>query len=252
MTVYDHLINTKEKKGGAFLLLLDPDHTPANRLAAMAEAASEYDVDALMIGTSYVMHGDFRSAVREVKEKASVPLILFPGTHSQITPDVDAVLFMSLISGRNPQYLIEEQVRGAPMIKEYSLQSIPTGYMLIDSGGYTSVHFASNTFPIPSDKPDIACAHALAAQMMGMKLIYMEAGSGAVDSVPETMIGSMTGYVDLPIMVGGGIDDPAQVEGKIRAGASFVVVGNHFENRKSFDSLREFTQAAHPYQQVEV
>ncbi len=252
MNVFDHLIGAREKKGGGFLLLLDPDRTPVERMEFLAENAAGYDVDALLVGTSYVIESDFHHAVKRIKEKASVPIIIFPGVHSQIAPDADAVLFTSLISGRNPQYLIEEQVRGAPLVKQYNIETIPTGYMLIDSRGYTSVQFASRTFPIPSDKPDIACAHALAAQYLGMRMIFMEAGSGAIDSVPETMIRQVADYMELPIMVGGGINDPAQVERKILAGASFVVVGNHFENKENFARLRDFTRAAHPYQRVEV
>ncbi|PKK82275.1 MAG: geranylgeranylglyceryl/heptaprenylglyceryl phosphate synthase [candidate division Zixibacteria bacterium HGW-Zixibacteria-1] len=252
MTVYDHLIQTKDKKGGAFLLLLDPDRIAVNQLCMIAERAAECDVDAIMVGTSYVIRADFHETVRQIKRQSSVPLILFPGSHSQISPDVDAILFTSLISGRNPQYLIEEQVRGAPLIREYNLETIPTGYMLIDAGNYTSVQYVSGTFPIPSDKPEIACAHALAAQYMGMRLIYMEAGSGAANSVPESMIQQVSEYVDLPIMVGGGIVNPEQVERKIRSGASFVVVGNHFEINENLNSLREFAQAAHPFHQVQI
>ncbi|MEW5923678.1 MAG: geranylgeranylglyceryl/heptaprenylglyceryl phosphate synthase [Candidatus Zixiibacteriota bacterium] len=252
MTVFDHLLLTKEKKGGAFLLLLDPDRTAADRLCVIAERAADYNVDAIMVGTSHAIRADFHDKVRRIKKCSSVPLILFPGAHSQISPDVDAILFMSLISGRNPQYLIEEQVHGAPLIKEYNIETIPTGYMLIDPGNYTSVQYVSGTLPIPSDKPEIACAHALAAKYMGMKLIYMEAGSGAANPVPDAMIQQVAGYAELPVMVGGGIVQPETVEQKIRAGASFVVVGNHFEMSENLDDLREFSQAAHPYYQVRI
>lgn len=252
MTVFDHLILTKEKKGGAFLLLLDPDRTSAERLCLVAERAADCDVDAIMVGTSHSIRADFHEKVRRIKRCSSVPLILFPGAHSQISPDVDAVLFMSLISGRNPQYLIEEQVHGAPLIKEYDIETISTGYMLIDPGNYTSVQYVSGTLPIPSDKPEIACAHALAAKYMGMRLIYMEAGSGAANPVPDTMIQQVAEYAELPVMVGGGITSPETVEQKIHAGASFIVVGNHFETSENPEELREFSQAAHPYNQVRI
>ena len=250
MAVYEALIAAREKKGGAFLLLLDPDRSHTGHMLRLAEAAAESEVDAILVGSSFMLRTDFNRIAREIKEHATVPIIIFPGAHSQISPYADAVLFTSLISGRNPHFLIEEQVRGAPLIKEFGLEPIPTGYMLIDSGTYTSVQYISNTMPIPSDKTDIACAHALAAQYMGMKMIFMEAGSGAGNSVPESMIKAIAGYTELPLIVGGGIEKPDMIESKIAAGASFVVVGSRLENDENLDLLKEFASAAHPLEHV--
>nr|MBN2278815.1 geranylgeranylglyceryl/heptaprenylglyceryl phosphate synthase [candidate division Zixibacteria bacterium] len=252
MQVFKTLMEVKENRGGGFLLLLDPDRSSAKSLLLLAEKAAEYHVDALLVGSSFIIQTGFHDMVRQIKNRASVPVIIFPGSHSQISPYADAVLFTSLISGRNPLYLIEEQVRGAPLMKEYGLEPIPTGYMLIDSGRATSVQYVSGTYPIPADKPDIACAHALAAQYLGMKMVFMEAGSGAKESVPEEMIAAVTGYIDLPVMVGGGLRQPEEIERRIQAGASFVVVGNHFEAHDNLSALLEFTSAAHPTEQVHI
>jgi putative glycerol-1-phosphate prenyltransferase len=252
MAVFDSLMEVRNKKGGAFFLLLDPDRTPENRMLSFAEAAEENEVDALLVGSSMMLRSNFHEAVKGIKKSSALPVIIFPGSHSQISPDADAILFMSLISGRNPDYLITEQVRGAPLVREYGLETIATGYMLIESGGYSSIQYISNTMPIPSQKYDIACAHALAAEYMGMKTVFMEAGSGARQSVPEEMIRAVSEYVKLPIIVGGGIREPGEVESKIRAGASFAVVGNQFERDLNIESLREFAAAAHPLSQVTI
>ncbi|SYZ72193.1 Geranylgeranylglyceryl phosphate synthase [Candidatus Zixiibacteriota bacterium] len=252
MTVFDRLLQTRNRKGGGFFLLLDPDRLSPRAIEELVGAASDAEVDAILVGTSLALFKNFQHSVRLIKGLAQCPVIIFPGSHSQIAPDADAVLFTSLISGRNPNYLIEEQVKGAPIIKEYGLETIPTGYMLIDSGRYTSVQFISHTLPIPSDKNDIACAHALAAEFLGMKMVFLEAGSGAERPVPDEMIKEVSEYISIPIMVGGGIRTPREVERKIKAGASFVVVGNHFEEGAGRELMREFVDAAHPRQQVGV
>ncbi|UCD95604.1 MAG: geranylgeranylglyceryl/heptaprenylglyceryl phosphate synthase [Candidatus Zixiibacteriota bacterium] len=252
MGVFESLKGVKEKKGGAFLVLIDPDRTTKGKILALVEAAGDSEVDALLVGSSFMLHTNFNRTVKDIKQISTVPVIIFPGTHSQISPDADAILFTSLISGRNSQYLIDEQVRGAPIIREYGLEVISTGYMLIESGGYTSVQYISNSMPIPAEKHDVACAHALAAQYMGMKAVFMEAGSGAKYSVPEPMIEAVSEYIDLPIFVGGGIRTPDEVHRKIQAGASFVIVGNQLELESDFELLRELTTAAHPFERVEV
>jgi phosphoglycerol geranylgeranyltransferase len=179
-------------------------------------------------------------------------VVIFPGSFAQITPDADAILFTSLISGRNPNYLIDEQVKGAPLVKQYGLEPIPTGYMLIESGALTSVQYISGTFPIPRAKTDIAVAHALAAQYLGMKMVYLEAGSGADKPVPPEMIRSVVSHIEIPVMAGGGISTPEQCAERIEAGASFVVCGNCFENDPKHVCLQELAAAAHPLEQVAV
>jgi phosphoglycerol geranylgeranyltransferase len=252
MKVWEQLLAIKARRGGGFFLLLDPDRLPGKELLRLAEEAQDGDVDAILVGTSIMLNTNFHHTVRQVKEHTALPVIIFPGSHSQITPYADAVLFTSLISGRNPQYLIDEQVKGAPLIKEYGIEPIATGYMLIDSGKYTSVQYISGTLPIPADKNDIACAHALAAQYLGMKLLFMEAGSGASRSVPEPMIEAVSRYVELPMMVGGGISSPEEAGRKMTAGASFVVVGNHFEKGSNGALMHEFADAVHTLEKVTI
>jgi phosphoglycerol geranylgeranyltransferase len=167
----------------------------------------------------------------DVKQATSKPVIIFPSSSSSISAHADAILFLSLISGRNANLLIGEQVKSAPIIKDLGLETIPTAYMLIESGVLTSVSYMSNSLPIPRDKADIACAHALAGQYLGMKMVYLEAGSGAQYTVPLAMIEQVSSYIDIPIIIGGGIRDEEYAEDAARAGASFVVIGNALEDK---------------------
>ena len=199
-----------------------------------------------------MMAGHFPTAVKEIKARANLPVIIFPGSYAQITSSADAILFTSLISSRNPQYLIDEQVKGAPFIKAAGLEAIPTGYMLIESGPLTSVQFISGSLPIPRGKPDIACAHALAAQYLGMQLVYLEAGSGAGQPVPIEMVQAVAGTIDIPILVGGGLRTPDDCAARVDAGASFIVMGTRLETGERFDYLRELTAATHPKETIPV
>ena len=245
-SVYQSLCDSATERGGGFLLLVDPDRGKLPDILTLTESAESARVDAILVGTSFLMRPDFHSAMKEIKASTSLPVILFPGGASQVSPEADAILFMSLISGRNPNYLIEEQVKGAPFVKSYDLEAIPTGYMLIESGSYTSVEYVSGARPIPRDKADLACAHALAAQYLGMKLVYLEAGSGARYAVSDAMIQQVSAMVEIPLIVGGGITSPEEVAQKISAGASFVVVGTRFEAPGSFERLCEYAEACHP------
>jgi putative glycerol-1-phosphate prenyltransferase len=250
--VYQTLLDARDNRGGGFLLLIDPDRSRESDYIALAEAAFDCGVDALLVGTSFMMGGHFSSAVEEIKSRTTVPVIIFPGSYAQITSSADAILFTSLISGRNPQYLIDEQVKGAPFIKAAGLETIPTGYMLIESGPLTSVQYISNTLPIPRSKPDIASAHALAAQYLGMKLIYLEAGSGAREPVPVEMVQAVTSTINIPLLVGGGLHTSRDCAARIDAGAAFVVMGTRMEAGPSLSYLRELTAAAHPRETIRV
>lgn len=250
--VFESLLSAKDDRGGGFLLLIDPDRSSNTDYLTLAGAAAECGVDALLVGTSFMMAGNFAEEVKEIKAATSLPVIIFPGSYTQITSHADAILYTSLISGRNPQYLIDEQVKGAPFIKAAGLESIPTGYMLIESGPLTSVQFISGTLPIPRSKSDIACAHALAAQYLGMKLIYLEAGSGASQAVPEDMVRAVSSVLDIPILVGGGLHSPEDCAARIEAGADFIVMGTRLEGDRGFDYLRELTAASHPRETVKV
>lgn len=250
--LYERLCDRRDRRGGCFFLLLDPDRVPEERYLSLAEAAEECGVDALLVGTSFSLESQFTRAVGQIRLKTTLPLILFPGSFAQITPHADAILFTSLLSGRNPTYLIDEQMRGAPLVKQSGLEPIPTGYLLIESGSLTSVQYISGSLPIPREKHDIACAHALAAQYMGMKLVYLEAGSGANGAVPDEMVAAVSAYVSIPVMVGGGIRTPEACADKIESGASFVVVGTRFEHERGFSLLREMAAATHPLETIDV
>ena len=244
-SIYRYLIDTKERRGAGFLVLFDPDRSPYEEAAEQALRCSEAGVDALLIGTSLLMENRFHDYVEAVRAAVDIPVIIFPGERAQVTDKADAILFLSLLSGRNPEFIIGEQTRSAPLIKNMGLEAISTAYLLIDSGRITSVEFMSNTKPIPSDKPEITLAHAIAAEMFGMKLIYLEAGSGAATTVPDEMIRTVVNGVDIPVMVGGGIRNPETVAAKVDAGASFVVVGNHLEDKANHADLKIFVNAAH-------
>lgn len=250
--VYNSLMRTCCERGGLFIVLIDPDRTTEHQSHALAEACEDCGVDAILMGTSFMLSTDFGAAVRKIKKATRLPVVIFPGSFAQIIPDADAILFTSLISGRNPQYLIDEQVKGAPLVKRCGIEPIPTGYMLIESGPLTSVQFISGSMPIPREKADIACAHALAAEYMGMKLAYLEAGSGAKISVPVEMVRAVAEYVGIPVMVGGGLRQPRQCETMVEAGASFVVVGNQLESDVDLVYLRELADAVHPMKSIGV
>jgi putative glycerol-1-phosphate prenyltransferase len=251
-TVYHKMLETKQNRGGGFFLLIDPDRKTERHYLSLAESAEECGVDLILAGSSFMLNSNFGKAVKQIKAATTLPVVVFPGSFAQITPDADAILFTSLISGRNPNYLIDEQVRGAPLVKKLNLEPIPTGYMLIESGAMTSVQYISGTFPIPQAKTDIAAAHALAAQYLGMKLVYLEAGSGALNPVSIDMIRTVTSFVEIPVMVGGGLTSPEQCARRIEAGASFVVCGNCFEDDPKHAYLQELAASAHPREQVTV
>jgi phosphoglycerol geranylgeranyltransferase len=234
----------KERRGG-FLVLLDPDSKRKLVLEEMIPKMEVGGVDAFLIGGSTIGTQNFDDFVKEVKNATQLPVILFPGCWLQVSKYADAILFLSLISGRNATFLISEQVRGAPTIKRYGIETIPTGYILIDGGKRTSVMYMSNTSPIPIDKPEIAKYHCLAAEYLGMRLVYLDAGSGAKFTVPEEMISEIRDYINLPIIVGGGIREPEKARAKIEAGANFVVIGNAFEEEISQKRIREFSLAIH-------
>jgi putative glycerol-1-phosphate prenyltransferase len=242
---YDRLIKTAKAKGSAFVVLLDPDRiTPAQAARQGALLQSE-GADAVFLGTSLLMSGQIDRIARALKKHFRGPLAIFPGSAYQVTKEADALLYLSLISGRNANLLIEEQVKAAPMVKRSGLEVVPTGYMLIESGRLTSANYMSHSIPIPHDKPDIAMAHALAAKFLGMKLIYMDAGSGALSPVSGKMIGGVARYAGLPVVVGGGIKDPETAGMKARAGATAVVIGNVLEGKIKNDIIGSFARAIH-------
>jgi phosphoglycerol geranylgeranyltransferase len=244
-SIWEGLAEVVREKGAGYFILLDPDRHPHAELRERARRLGNGAADALLVGTSLNLCPDFGKRVGIIKQESKVPVILFPAHAGQLTPEADAVLFLSLLSGRNPQYLVGEHVRGAPLIKAYGLESIPVAYLLVESGSTTAVEFVSNTRPLPRDKPEIAVAHALAAEYLGMKMVYLEAGSGGEKPVPEEMVRSVAHAVNIPVMVGGGITTPAAAGRTVAAGASFVVTGNVLERSSSDDLVESFARAIH-------
>lgn len=243
--VWERIKSEIDAKGGLFVLLFDPDTIDIEKIGRSVREAEEAGVDLFLVGGSLVFSADFMLKAKKIKKEASVPVLLFPGSSMQITDGVDGVLFMSLISGRNPEYLIGEQVKASPIIRALGLETIPTGYILIDSGVQTSVSFMSGTIPIPADKPDILCAHGLAAQYLGMELLYLDAGSGARRSVSPSMVKALAECVEIKIFVGGGIKKPETASAMVESGASGVVIGNLFEKNWDKALLKAFAQAIH-------
>lgn len=245
MTTFERLLKIKHDRGAGYLLLIDPDKIDPEKLPTFINKASKAGADAFLVGGSLMLSNEFDKTLKTIKENTKAPVIIFPGGVSQVSSEADAILFLLLISGRNPDYLIGNQVHAAPIIKRMNLEAISTGYMLIEGGNVTSAEFMSNTKPIPREKPDIAVAHALAAEIIGLKLLYLEAGSGAKQSVPDTMVKKVTKYCSLPVIVGGGIRTPEDAENKVKAGASFIVTGTIIEENSHSSVIQDFANAIH-------
>jgi len=239
------LIEGLKTRKALFLVLLDPDSGSADRVVADGLLAAEHGADALLLGGSFVGNPNFTRIALEIKKKASLPIILFPGGCSHVVPGPDAILFTTLLSGRNPQYLVDEQVKGAILVKSLGMEAIPTAYLLVESGRTTAVEFISNTKPLPADKPAIAAAHAMAAELLGLRWVYLEAGSGAQNPVPPEMVKFVRLACPLKIIVGGGIRTPEQAHERAQAGADAIVIGNLFEKEKDPAKFREFAAAVH-------
>jgi phosphoglycerol geranylgeranyltransferase len=213
-------------------LLLDPDKTKGDSLKRILKNAEECHADFIMAGGSLTFNNiDF--LIDSVKQLSSIPVILFPGNLLQLTLKADAILLLSLISGRNPELLIGNHVIAAPHLKEVKDKIISVGYILINCGKKTSVEYISQTEAIPSDKPDIAVATALAGEMLGLRMIYLEAGSGAANPVPLNIVKAVRENISIPIAVGGGIKNKNQVEEFFNTGANLIVLGNGVENNPS-------------------
>lgn len=236
-----YLSHTSQVNEPQFWLLIDPDKWNDKLLQQVAKTANSAGVDTILVGTSILISGNVSETVKTIKAYYNGPVILFPGAGAQLCPDVDGLLYLVLLSSRNPRWLIDEQVLSAPFVYRHKLKVIPTGYILIDPGKLTAVHFFSGTPPIPSEKPEIAVAHALAGQYMGMKLIFLEGGSGAKKPVPVEIIKAVKKAVDVPIAVGGGICS-AEMSNKIAKYADIIVVGNFFENPKNMTLLPKFSE----------
>src|SRR6516164_7505990 len=210
-TIYQSLLSKKKKGQKSFAVLIDPDKVNAGELDELTELAVNAAVDYLLVGGSLVISNQLDEVVQRIKRNCSIPVILFPGTPSQVSKYADGLLYLSLISGRNPELLIGQHVISAPFVKQSGLEIISTGYILVDGGAATTVSYISNALPIPADKNEIAMCTAMAGEMLGMKLIYMDAGSGARRPITTEMIKLVSENIEIPLLVGGGIQDPEKV-----------------------------------------
>lgn len=243
--IYTYLLEIIDKKGAAYLVLIDPDKISGNNLNNFIIHCEKSGVDGFLVGGSLMVSGDLEKSIDSIKESASLPVIIFPGGTEQVLKNADAILFLSLISGRNADQLIGKHILAAPVINKFGIEPISTGYMLVESGRVTTAEYISGSKPIPRNKPEIAAATALAAQYLGMKLIYLEAGSGADTPVPNEMIKYVSTACEIPIIVGGGIRDAKTAREKVKSGAKIIVTGNYFEDERNWNQIKQFADAVH-------
>lgn len=241
--IYQSLVQQKQKGQKSFAVLIDPDKVTASILDDLIDRVTNARVDYLLVGGSLVISNRLDEVVTQLKSNCDIPVILFPGSPSQITRHADALLYLSLISGRNPELLIGQHVISAAAVKQSGLEIISTGYMVIDGGAPTTVSYISNAAPIPSDKNEIAQCTAMAGEMLGMKLIYMDAGSGAKKAITESMIEKVSQVIEVPLVIGGGIKDPEKAYLNCKAGADVIVIGNAIEKDPTL--IKEMSDAIH-------
>jgi len=240
--IFKKIQKSKAEGKKLFALLIDPDKFGSSEVIKKAEAAS---VDFIMVGGSLLSNGNFENCIQEIKKLTFIPIIIFPGNHLQISKTADAILLLSLISGRNSELLIGKHVIAAPLLKASELEILSTGYMLIESGNQTAASYMSNSNPIPFEKDEIAVCTALAGEQLGMKIIYMDAGSGAKNSVGASMIKKVSTSISIPLIIGGGINSPEKALLACESGADIIVVGNAIE--KDISLITSITKAIHSF-----
>jgi putative glycerol-1-phosphate prenyltransferase len=245
-TIYRQFDENRKAGKKSLAILVDPDKTNPSQCIDLGREAKECQVDYFFVGSSILTQDHLSDCLLALKKSSGIPLIIFPGNIMQVNQHADAILFLSLISGRNAELLIGNHVLAAPLIKAGKLEAIPTGYMLIDSGTPTSASYMSQTFPIPHDKNDIAECTAMAGELLGLKSIYLDAGSGARFTVSNSMVSAVRKAVDLPLIVGGGIKTAEKAMELCQAGADIIVVGNAVETRSSLmaelaGAIKEFS-----------
>lgn len=243
MEIYHSIQKNKKAKNKMFALLIDPDKQEKESLVALVKEATDAEVDLFFVGGSLLKTDTLDLCVSIIKANTKIPVVLFPGNAMQVNTKADAILFLSLISGRNPEMLIGKQVISAPILKNSNLEIMSTGYMLIDSGKQTTASYMSNTTPIPYEKDDVATATAMAGNMLGLKLIFMDGGSGALNCISTNMISAVKNAINIPLIIGGGISSPEQACKICKAGADIVVIGNAVE--KNPNIIRELSEAIH-------
>lgn len=228
--ILNDIFQLKENGNKALAILIDPDSLSNNLLAKQVKLANENEIDFFFIGGSMITEDCLDETLTYIKANSPIPTVLFPGSVYQINEKADAILFLSLISGRNAELLIGKHVLAAPRVKKSGIEVLPTGYMLIDGGKPTAVSYVSNSLPIPNDKPKIAAGTALAGELLGLKLNFLDAGSGATKRVTSSMIESTSKTSSNPIIIGGGIKSADEALDAWNSGATIVVVGNAVES----------------------
>lgn len=230
-------------------VLVDPDKVEdTSRLLQLTNLATENCIDFFFVGGSLITTPNLGQVVKQIKDNVTIPVVLFPGNYMQVEPSADALLFLSLISGRNPELLIGQHVMAAPILKNTKLEIIPTGYILINSGPITSVAYISNTTPIPDDKYSLAACTAMAGEMLGLQAIYLDAGSGAEKEISVRMIATVRKAVNVPLIIGGGINTSQKALNALEAGADMIVIGNALEKKPNLlseisDKVYEWNQS---------
>ncbi len=242
-SIYTQLQEKKQMGQKSFAVLIDPDKVNPSSVDQLVKLSAEAGVDYFLVGGSLVISNKLDDVVQQLKATCAIPVILFPGSPSQVSKYADALLYLSLISGRNPELLIGQHVISAPFVKQSGLEIISTGYMVVDGGAPTTVSYISNAAPLPADKNEIALCTAMAGEMLGMKVIYMDAGSGAKRAISESMIQSVAHQIEIPLIIGGGITDPEKAYLNCKAGADVIVIGNAIEKDASL--IKEMAAAIH-------
>ena len=234
--IYKHIIQSKKEGNKLFSILIDPDKQNEKTLKSIIKKANNNKVDFFFVGGSLLTNDNLDLCISTIKTNSEIPVILFPGNSMQINNKADGILFLSLISGRNAEMLIGRQVITAPILKQSELEIISTGYMLVDSGKATTASYMSNTTPIPNDKNDVAVCTAMAGEMLGLKLIFMDGGSGAIHPISKEMINCVSENTGVPLIIGGGINSSQKAIENLKAGADIIVVGNAIEKNETLIS----------------
>lgn len=231
--IYKGLLDKSAENKKMFSVLIDPDKQNFADLHKTVSKCNDAQIDFFLVGGSIITKGDIATTVRFIKENSKIPVVLFPGNHQHVTQYADGILFLSLISGRNPSFLIGNQVLAAPIIQKTDLEVLSTGYMLVDCGTTTTAIYMSETAPLPYHKPDIAAATALAGEYLGLKMIYIDGGSGAQKTISTEMIKQVKSVLSIPLIIGGGIKSAMQANEIYQAGADIIIIGNGAEENRS-------------------
>ena len=246
--IYQKILQNFKNGHKSLAILIDPDKTDAEQCHKLVMMANECQVGYFFIGGSLITTNNMGNVIKVIKAHCNIPVLIFPGSTLHIDSHADGLLFLSLISGRNPEFLIGQHVISAPIIKRSNLEVLSTGYILIDGGNATSVSYISNTTPVPHDKPSIAACTAMAGEMLGMKLIFLDSGSGAKRIIDRKTISYVRKSIECPLIVGGGIDTAGKPIDALSAGADIVVIGNGIEKQPSIlievsERIQEYNQS---------